>query len=223
MAPDISKAVHHMTVTRTIIRECHIFDLLRIICKCMLNFEICRCLKFEYLKNLQIAADAGIASACGHLGSMYAYGKGVEKNDEVARAYYESAVKLGDMESEVILAQWLIGGRGGAADPSRAFELNMKSAQQRKVPIAMYSLGVHYQMGEGVEQDYGEALMWYSRAADGGVPPACANAGNMFLLGVGVHVDMEKAAEFFKKGADLGNPECKELYDQTVAAMKKKH
>lgn len=161
-----------------------------------------------------------MGAAAGHLASMYAYGKGVEQSDTIARSYYESAVKLGDMESGHVLAQWLAAGRGGDVDVYRAFELNMIAAN-RGVPIAMFAIGVHFQSGEGApQQDYGEALLWYKRAADRGVVPACSNAGNMFLLGVGVHKDLVKAAEFFKMGADAGNDECKKQYEETMRLIK---
>lgn len=146
---------------------------------------------------------------------MYAFGKGVEQSDTLARSYYESAVQMGDLDCGHVLAQWLAAGRGGPVDMHRAFDLSMASAQ-RGVPMAMYAVGVHYQSGEGVEQDLGDALLWYKRAADRGVIPACSNAGNMFLLGIGVHKDLAKAAEFFKIGADAGNEECSAQYKQTI-------
>ena len=157
--------------------------------------------------------------AAGHLASMYAYGKGVEQSDTIARSYYESAVQLGDVDSAHVLAQWLVSGRGGPVDVDRAFELNMGAAH-RGVPIAMYAVGVHFQSGEGAPQDYGDALWWYKRAAESGVIPACSNAANMFLLGIGVHKDLEKAAQFFKMGADAGDEECRQQYAQTMELIK---
>ena len=151
---------------------------------------------------------------------MYAYGKGVVQNDTVARSYYETAVQLGDTESGHVLAQWLAAGRGGPADITRAFDLNMAAAQ-RGVPIAMFAVGVHFQSGDGVsEQDYGEALLWFKRAAERGVAPACSNAGNMYLLGVGVHKNLVKAAEFFKMGADENNEDCRQQYKETMTQIK---
>jgi TPR repeat protein len=161
-----------------------------------------------------------VGTAAGHLASMYAYGKGVAQDDTIARSYYESAVTLGDAESGHVLAQWLAAGRGGPADIARAFELNMAAAM-RGVPIAMFAVGVHFQSGDGVpEVDYGEALLWFRRAAERGVVPAASNAGNMYLLGVGVHKDLVQAAQFFKMGADEGNEECKQQYTDTMALIK---
>lgn len=170
---------------------------------------------------MKIAADAGVAVAAGHLGTMHAHGKGVEKDEVIARGYYETAAKLGDMESVLILAQWLATGRGGSVEMERAFELNKRAAKQG-APLAMYSLGVHYHHGQGVEVDLDLALHWYRLAAEKGVAPACLNAGNMYLLGVGVPVSLEKAAEYFKIGVDIDNAECLELYKQTLAKMPKK-
>jgi TPR repeat protein len=54
---------------------------------------------------------------------------------------------------------------------------------------AQYNLGVMYNDGHGVAQDYKEAVKWYRLAADQGFPQAQGNLGRMYGLGRGVAQD----------------------------------
>ena len=47
----------------------------------------------------------------------------------------------------------------------RAYKLVLPLAQQGN-PIAQYNLGAMYSNGEGVAQDYKEAIQWYRLAAE---------------------------------------------------------
>jgi len=55
------------------------------------------------------------------------------------------------------------------------------------LPLAMYSLGVHLDMGEGMAApDYPAAADWYRRAADAGVGGAAQNLCTMYQVGRGI-------------------------------------
>ena len=49
--------------------------------------------------------------------------------------------------------------------------------------LAQYNLGIMYNKGEGVAQDYAEAVKWYRRAADKGFAFAQYNLGVMYDRG----------------------------------------
>ena len=51
---------------------------------------------------------------------------------------------------------------------------------------AQFNLGVMYQLGQGVPQDYAEAAKWYRLAADQGFAPAQFNLASMYIKGQGV-------------------------------------
>ena len=51
---------------------------------------------------------------------------------------------------------------------------------------AQFNLGVMYQLGQGVPQDYAEAAKWYRLAADQGFAPAKFNLASMYIKGQGV-------------------------------------
>ena len=70
---------------------------------------------------------------------------------------------------------------------------------------AQFSLGVMYDTGEGVPQDYGEALRWYRLSANQGYANAQYNLGNMYRNGEGVSQDDGEAARWYRLAADQGH------------------
>ena len=72
--------------------------------------------------------------------------------------------------------------------------------------LSQYNLGVLYEKGQGVEQDYAQALYWYIKAADQGVVKAQYNLANMFLSGRGMKVDHIEALRRFRLAAERGYP-----------------
>lgn len=60
-------------------------------------------------------------------------------------------------------------------------------------PAAEFALGARYATGEQVKQDYGEAVRWFTRAADRGHILAQATLGAYYWAGRGVQPDLTKA------------------------------
>lgn len=71
---------------------------------------------------------------------------------------------------------------------------------------AQYNMGVLYDEGYGVEQDYAKARDWYEKAAAQNYSKAEHNLGIMYQEGHGVDKDSAKAAEWFKRAAEHGEP-----------------
>ena len=71
--------------------------------------------------------------------------------------------------------------------------------------MAQHSLGVMYDTGEGVLQDYAEAVGWYTRAAEQGYARAQHSLGVMYSEGKGVEQDYAEALRWYRKAADQGN------------------
>ncbi|WP_457945425.1 MobP3 family relaxase [Caproiciproducens sp. LBM24188] len=61
---------------------------------------------------------------------------------------------------------------------------------------ARYELARMYFYGKGVEQDYGQAMMWYGLAAESGHSFAKYELGKMYLYGIGIDMDMELGKEY---------------------------
>ena len=70
---------------------------------------------------------------------------------------------------------------------------------------AQYNLGVMYDNGDGVTQDYQTALKWYRKAAAQGDATAQYALGVMYDNGNGVTQDYQKALEWYRKAAAQGD------------------
>jgi TPR repeat protein len=62
-----------------------------------------------------------------------------------------------------------------------------------ELTTAQSNLGVKYHKGEGVKQDYFEAVKWYKTATEQGDPRAQFNLGYMYGNGQGVKQDKFEA------------------------------
>jgi TPR repeat protein len=102
--------------------------------------------------------------------------------------------------SQIIVALFLLW-----ASPSIAQTLSetRKAADQGDVQAQLY-LGFSYFVGQGVKQDYAEALKWYRRAAEQGYPAAQFNLGVMYYKGQDVKQDYAEAVKWYRKAADQG-------------------
>ena len=69
---------------------------------------------------------------------------------------------------------------------------------------AQYNLGVMYNNGQGVTQDYAEAMRWFRKAAEQGWAEAQYNLGVMYNNGQGVTQDYVQAAKWYRKAAEQG-------------------
>lgn len=71
--------------------------------------------------------------------------------------------------------------------------------------ISYYNRGVEYANGDGVPQNYEEAVKWYRKAAEMGQISAMNNLGACYADGLGVPKDIEEAAKWYRKAAEMGS------------------
>jgi TPR repeat protein len=69
---------------------------------------------------------------------------------------------------------------------------------------AQFNLGYAYSTGEGVPQDYAEAVSWTRQAADQGEARAQYNLGVLYGAGEGVPQDYAEAVSWYRQAADQG-------------------
>jgi TPR repeat protein len=107
-----------------------------------------------------------------------------------------TAALAGDAEdcSEVLLT----------ASPERALAACRRLAEQGNAG-AQRNLGFAYELGQGVPQDYGEAVKWFHKAAAQGLASARDALGTMYANGQGVPQDDKEAVIWFRKAADQGH------------------
>jgi len=75
-------------------------------------------------------------------------------------------------------------------------------------PRAQRNLGRLYFLGQGVPQDYAQALTWFRRAADQGDAGAQFNLGVIYDNGQGVLQDYAQAGYWYRKAADQGQADA---------------
>ena len=69
---------------------------------------------------------------------------------------------------------------------------------------AQLQLGELYKTGQGVEQDLGQARLWFRRAANGGNVLAMHRIGVMTARGDGGPADSQEAIAWFEQAANFG-------------------
>lgn len=73
---------------------------------------------------------------------------------------------------------------------------------------AMYSLGHHYFVGQGVAEDHRHAVTWWRKAGEAGHAVAMYNLGVCYANGQGVEQDHRQAVEWYRKAAEAGNADA---------------
>lgn len=71
-----------------------------------------------------------------------------------------------------------------------------------------YSVGLMLLRGDGVAQNYGEAIKWFERAAKQNHAGAELSLGLLYKNGRGVLQDFSTASQWFEKAARKGHPEA---------------
>ena len=85
----------------------------------------------------------------------------------------------------------------------------IKPHADRGDPDAQTLLGRCYQNGQGVAQDYAQAVAWFRKAAEQGNAHAQCNLGSCYKNGQGVAQDYAQAVAWFRKAADQGHDGAK--------------
>jgi TPR repeat protein len=82
---------------------------------------------------------------------------------------------------------------------------SLRKQADNGVAEAQCQLGNMYEKGNGIAQDYAQALSWYQKAADQGNSEGERKMGIMYGSGHGVTQDYSQALIWYHKSADLGN------------------
>ena len=148
------------------------------------------------------AADQGHPAAQYSLGVMYSEGKGIAKDDTEAVRWYRKAADQGHASARSVLDSRYAGDE--VVTPEQSTERTRKAAEQGNAN-AQFILGFTYEHGEGVAQDYAEAVRWFRKAAEQGHPNAQSRLGYMYAQGEGVPQDGADSVRWYRKAADQGD------------------
>ena len=112
-------------------------------------------------------AEAGDQYAQAHLGLMYQYGYGVDKNYSTAVEWYRKAAEQGHAGAQYYLGNMYCFGQGVDYNRSTAVVWYRKAAKQGHA-FAQYNLGEMYQYGLSVNKNHSTAVEWYRKASEQG-------------------------------------------------------
>jgi TPR repeat protein len=84
---------------------------------------------------------------------------------------------------------------------------------------AQFNLGLMYSNGQGIVQDYAEAVKWYRLAAAQGLALAQHNLGSMYYNGQGVVQDYVRAHMWFNLVAAKGDADAVKNREVVAAKM----
>lgn len=165
------------------------------------------------------AADRGYANAMYNLSLSYMDGLGVSQNETEALKWMQKAVKSGFEPAKTKAIAWtefyfvqakyfIETGRS-----SEAYYYFKNAAELEYVP-AMQELGVLYYTGNGVPQNYPEAISWYKKAAEKGNPEAMYKLGLIYFVGKVVTQNNTEAYNWFKKAAEKGHEKAKKVLEE---------
>jgi len=87
----------------------------------------------------------------------------------------------------------------------KAIELGTYPLAVKGLGKAYNNVGLNYQNGRGIEQNYQKAMEFYRKGADLGYHYAIGNVGYMYNKGFGVEQDYSEAKRWYLKAARLGN------------------
>ncbi len=84
-------------------------------------------------------------------------------------------------------------------------EREFRPLAERGNVLAQYKLGLMHNNGEGVEQNFGEAALWFHRAAVLGYAPAQRSLGIKYEKGQGVERNYGEAVRWYWYSAEQGD------------------
>jgi uncharacterized protein len=131
----------------------------------------------DYAKALELwrpLAEKGDRTAQFRLGSLYAEGKGVTRDDKTAMTWFLKAAEQGDPMAQYDAAGGYVSGIGVDQDLAAAAKWFRRAADQG-MAYAQLNLGLLYAAGHGVPQDNVEAMTWLQIALFG-LPPGGARS-----------------------------------------------
>jgi uncharacterized protein len=138
-------------------------------------------------------AERGDAVSQYALGRMYVRGEGVPKDPDQARYWFSIA-----RDQTAALKAY---NRGDHATAMRIY----RPLAEKNQSLAEYIIGLMYANGQGVAENYGEALKWLKKAGEHGEAKAQFSVGVIYFKGLGVPQNHAEASKWYRRSADQGN------------------
>ena len=160
---------------------------------------------FPELKTL---AEQGNARAQSYLGTMYAFGYGVAKDDREAFRWDKAAAEQGDVTGMKDLAMDYRDGVGVEKDYQQAAKW-FKACAEKKGDQCFYNLGALYYNAQGFKQDFAMAeRYWKAEVELTNSKSALYWLGYMNEFGMGKEKNIPKAVRYYQAAALQDDPKA---------------
>lgn len=148
------------------------------------------------LKYFTAASQKGHIGAITQIAFLYQYGNGVKQDDNKMFKLHKKASKYISC-SLCNLATCYKEGRGVKKNKKKAIQLLLDADfDDDGMSCINNDLGIAFENGDGVEQDYDKAFDYFNKAIEGGNVYALYNIANMFLQGKGRKKNVKKAKQY---------------------------
>lgn len=159
------------------------------------------------------SAKAGYAMAQFNIGKMYEDGIGVKQDYKQAFFWYEKGAEKGYLPAQVFLGALYFSGKGVEVNKTKGFELLKDAADKPFENMTAtadwcYQVGELYEKGEGVKQDYTQAVYWYKKAESLMNGKAAYALGSLYYQGKGVRANEKKALDMYETARYRKIPEA---------------
>jgi TPR repeat protein len=124
-----------------------------------------------------------------------------------ARAVLEKDARRGSAPAQVNLAVLELAGWDRTPNAGPALYWLHEAADQHYA-LAYFNLGILYQNGCGVNQDYAEAARYFELGVNAGDGPSQTNLAYLYDQGLGVARDRARAAALYGKAAERGEAQA---------------
>ena len=162
----------------------------------------------DEIPEIRDAANAGVPAAQYIMGDLAANGKGVERDDAAAFAFYKKAADGGYARAKYAVGECLRDGRGTERDVDEAVRIwrSMKAGEVAEVPQALFNLAKELPAGAEQTALYAEARKHYAaKVEDGRVDLYGGGLGFMLVDGVGGAAEPGCGYELLREAADQGS------------------
>ncbi len=170
-----------------------------------------------YIKSLNTfytLAKKGDAKAQYNVALIYANGKGVQRDLDKARKWYEKAAKQGNGPAQYNLAQLYHAAGETDAHGYEKARYWYEKAVEAGIMQAYNNLAALYIEGKGVKKDQQKAFELFQKAASMGDSSAQVNVAVLYAWGEGITHDKMKAYDNFKKALISGKSEASGYLDK---------
>lgn len=162
------------------------------------------------VKFIQEAAEQGNPTAQYNLGILINLGYGEDSGTKTAAEWIQLAASQGYVPAQNKLAHLYQNGLGGVEKHlGKAVEWYTEAASSnwrgKSYPLAQYNLATMYYYGEGVKQDFEEAINWFWDATSQGLPSAQYFIGLMYYNGKGFTKNLKKTIEWYTNASKGGS------------------